>query len=179
MTLTIILEGSNNVGKTTIADKLETWLKKQEVNYTYFHDTEIYESVTMGHDVFDLDDLIDARYELYKELRDEYDVILLDRSFMSTILYNLFNESNIVIFDYISKELMNLIPAPDDKLLVFVLVRDSDDSLSMKYVDLSHLLLSRFHVQSSVINTYNDLEMAFKRIKDNIYFDINGGTVNV
>lgn len=164
MTLTIILEGSNNVGKTSISEKLCTWFNHLNLNFTYFHDTEIYESV-VDNDTFSLDDLIHERGDLYEEMREEYDIILLDRSFLSTIVYNMNMNDISYISDYVEKELLNLRPTPRDEIVIYVLVRNSDDLLSKDYIELSHQLLLEKHIDSNVIFTNDDLERTLERIK--------------
>lgn len=172
MAITVILEGTNGIGKTSVCEKLEIWLKSLSVNYTYFHDTDIFESVLDENNLFDIDDIINERRDLYREMREEYDVILLDRSFMSTIIYNLTTMSNEAVDNYVFKELLNLRPFPSDKLLTFVLINDCEDERSNEYVELSHYLLLNFHTQSRVWHTHGDLERTFNVIKDDIFTEL-------
>lgn len=172
MTLTIILEGSNNVGKTTICEKIQRWFNHLKLNYVYFHDSDLYESVVGDDDHFSLDDIIDERNSLYSEMREEYDIILLDRSFMSTIIYNLDMSDTSYIEPYIEKELLNLRPTPHDNIIIFVLVRDANDILSKQYVKLSHELLLEKHIDSNVIYTNEDLEHTLERIKTDIFDEL-------
>lgn len=172
MTLTIILEGSNNVGKTTISEKLQRWFDHLKLNYVYFHDSDLYESVIDNNNQFSLDELIQERNDLYKEMREEYDIILLDRSFLSTIVYNLDLRDVSYLDTYIEKELLNICETPRDNLIIFILVRDSNEILSKDYIKLSHKLLLERHIDSNVIYTNEDLEHTLERIKTDVFDDI-------
>lgn len=173
MPLTVIIEGANNVGKTTICRMLEQWLQHINCNYTYFHDSDLYDCVVQGQKTFNLEDLVKERKEVYEELREDYDLILLDRSFMSTILYNLNVQTQTYIDEYIQRELLNLKPTPKDRLMVFIVVRDSEDALSNEYSDLAHRLQIMYHVPSHVYLTYEDLNRTFDVFKNEIYDELD------
>lgn len=173
MNCIIVLEGANNVGKSTIAaalkEKLE--LKYPSLDIELHHDSDLYDEVkqSSSEEYFYMD-LEKARRKKYATF-NMCDILILDRSFVSTLVYDFnytYTKEQIV---YIFNEITSLQQDSHIPLMFFNITRfDSEvveKSICYTYQVVFESLISDFHMNVTHIDNQN-VDETVNRIMDEL-----------
>ena len=172
MNAIVVLEGANNVGKSTIASSLKEKLELlyPGIEVVIHHDSDLYDDVKeSSSDEYFYMCLEKARRKRYAEFC-MCDILILDRSFVSTLVYDFnytYTKEQIV---YIYNEIKSLQQNSNIPLLFFNITRfDSEDvekSLCHTYQVVFESLISDFHMNVTHIDNQDVSESVSRIIEE-------------
>ncbi len=176
MSLYVVFEGIDGAGKTTQAKALEKYLKKENYKVFYFHEPTttkagklvkemIREGTIYGNDAISLAFALDRimfKYEVLNHALREYDVIIGDRSFYSSIVY----QKTMGLDLKWLKEVNRFVIVPD---IAFVLEISIEEQMRRR--GESDIIFEKKSFQEKLIQEYKNLLSYFPNY--NIIF-ING-----
>lgn len=173
MNAIVVLEGANNVGKSTIAAALKEKLvlKYPYIDVVVHHDTDLYDDVKKSSsDEYFYMDLEKARRKKYTSF-SMCDILILDRSFVSTLVYDFnytYTKEQVV---YIFNEIRSLQQDDTLPLLFFNITRFNSDnvekSICHTYQRVFESLISDFHMNVTHIDNQSVSE-SVNRILDEL-----------
>ena len=171
MTYWIIFEGPSKCGKSSVVHEVGKWLSQNNIVFKYVEEREYFKN-SMVNGRIDLDKLYDYHEYHYALLREQYDVVLLDSSFVTSMI--LCTDKNDAYREvYLESELELLRKDNNDKITLFTLIRHYDDGISDEYIDVTHSLLTQYHVDSKVwSNTDDGIQYVVDNVKDDLSMEL-------
>ena len=166
--LYVILEGHKGAGKSFIAENLKTMLSLEGYNVALFDETDIIKQCIYNNQL-SVYELFGVREQKYSKYFD-YDVLILEKSFISNIIQHLQHLPDDMLHEFITYELDHY-HTFTSTCQVYTLFRDYSNKDIDLYLGLSHYLLETYALDICCLpnsqdeNTDNLLKHICERIK--------------
>lgn len=173
MTLFVILEGQKGAGKTFIAKKLKEQLEAKNLLVTYFDEESIINEC-LNNKTLRMYDLYGLREHEYLSLLETSDVILIEKSFITNVVYHLGDVPDQMITDFIEYELGHYF-TDTTSCQIYVLFRTYEDLNVDMFLGVAHYLLETYNIDISCLpNSQDDMtENLLQHIMTRIELEID------
>lgn len=172
MTLFVIFEGHTLAGKSYIANIIKEHFDKEGYVVSFFDEQHIIEEC-IHDDKLSIYDLYGLREQEYLRLLSVSDIILVEKSFITNLVYQLQNIPDYMIDDFVEFELSHYI-TDADCCQIYVLFRDYTKEEVDLFVGIAHYLLETYHIDITCLpNSQDDkTDSIVKHIIDKIELEV-------
>lgn len=169
----VILTGHKGSGKSFFAGKIIEKLENENYRVKYIDEHSII-SESLREGMFYPEEVTSKRQEMYWSANIiEYDIVLIECSFIYNIIYQLSQLQSEVLEAYIDREL-DLFALEYNILQVYVFFRDYERPETQVFLNMSHYLLETCGVDSTTIGNGLDerTEENLKKIMERIQWEL-------
>lgn len=154
MTLFVILEGQKGAGKSHIGLMLKQQLEEQQYNVAFFDEEGIIKECLNDGKLM-IYDLYGIREQEYLYLLKNNDIIIIEKSFITNVIYHLHDMPQHIIQDFIEYELGHYY---NEKHIcqIYTLFRNYEDTDVDIFLNLSHYLLETYSIDISCLPNSRD-----------------------
>lgn len=154
MTLFVILEGQEGCGKSFIGKKLNDYFNDKGYVSTFFDESSIIKSCMNG-DTIGVYDIYGVREQEYMNLKHTHDIIFIEKSFITNVVYHLPRAMEYLIDEFIENELQHY-SLYGDSCQIYTLFRDYKNEIVDIFLGVSHYLLETYEIDINCLPNSQD-----------------------